>query len=110
EELYRLFKERVDVFVVEQEGPYSEIDKYDQQVIHYFLKDSESIVALVRLLPAGSRYKKPSIRRVLVTEKYRGHGYARDIMNKAVKDIQEEWNEEEMKLQAQDYLEKCNYS
>ena len=106
EELYQLLKARVDVFVVEQECPYPEIDNYDQQAIHYFLKDNEDIVALVRLLPAGFRYKKPSIGRVLVTEKYRGHGYARDIMNKAIKYIQKEWNEDKMKLQAQVYLEK----
>ena len=106
DELYQLLKARVDVFVVEQNCPYPEIDNYDQEATHYFLKDNEAIAALVRLLPSGSRYKEASIGRVLVTEKYRGHGYARDIMNKAMKYIENEWNEGKIKLQAQTYLEK----
>jgi|SRR5690625_3784532 len=105
-ELYQLLKTRVDVFVVEQTCPYPEIDDYDQHAIHYFLKEKNNIVAYVRLLPSRSRYKEASIGRVLVTQKYRKCGYAREMMEKAIKYINHEWKETKIKLQAQVYLER----
>lgn len=104
-ELYQLLKVRVDVFVVEQTCPYPEIDDYDQHAIHYFLKEKNNIVAYVRLLPSRSRYKEASIGRVLVTQEYRKCGYAREMMKKAIKYINNEWKETKIKLQAQVYLE-----
>lgn len=106
EELYKIMKARVDVFVVEQTCPYPEIDNYDQEAIHYFLSDGEEIMGYVRILPSGSRYSEASIGRVLVTKASRGNGYARDIMEKAIQYIRDEWKETKIKLQAQVYLEK----
>jgi len=106
EELYKIMKARVDVFVVEQTCPYPEIDNYDQEAIHYFINDGEEIMGYVRILPSGSRYSEASIGRVLVTKASRGNGYARDIMEKAIQYIRDEWKETKIKLQAQVYLEK----
>lgn len=104
-ELYQLLKARVDVFVVEQACPYPELDDNDQAAMHYFIKDGENIVAVVRILPSGTRYDVPSIGRVLVTEGYRGHGYARELLVKSIEFIQNEWKEKRIRLQAQVYLE-----
>lgn len=104
-ELYQILKTRVDVFVVEQTCPYPEIDDYDQHAIHYFLKEKNNLVAYTRLLPSQSRYNEASIGRVLVTPKYRKHGYAREMMERAIKYINYEWKETKIKLQAQVYLE-----
>lgn len=105
-ELYQILKARVDVFVVEQKCPYPELDTFDQGAMHYYLKNGQDIVANVRILPGGTRYGEASIGRVLVTQGYRKQGYARAIMNNAIKYIQEEWNESRIKIQAQVYLEK----
>lgn len=103
-ELYNILKARVDIFVVEQACAYPEIDNYDQQSLHLFLKDGEKIVAYVRILPANSKYPEVSIGRVIVTKNYRGQGYAADIMKKAIDYIYTEWQEEVIKIQAQHYL------
>ncbi|WP_163971749.1 GNAT family N-acetyltransferase [Oceanobacillus halotolerans] len=103
-ELYQLMKARVDVFVVEQECPYPELDNYDQEALHFFAKMDDEIVAIVRLLPADLKFKEASIGRVMVVEKYRGNGYATQIMEKAIKFITEEWEETAIKIQAQEYL------
>lgn|SRR5699024_2070898 len=84
DELYALMKLRVDIFVVEQECVYPELDDNDQQATHYFLKDDSKIVANVRMLPGNTIFKEPSIGRVAVAEKYRGRGYASKIMQKAI--------------------------
>ncbi|WP_164670925.1 GNAT family N-acetyltransferase [Virgibacillus doumboii] len=106
EELYAIMKTRVDIFVVEQECPYPELDNYDQQAIHFFLKINEEIAANVRLLPNGSKYEEASIGRVLVAKKFRGQGYAGQIMQKAIDFLVNEWNEKRIKIQGQEYLKK----
>ncbi|MBB6454098.1 ElaA protein [Salirhabdus euzebyi] len=103
-ELYAILKERVDVFVVEQNCAYPEIDNYDQVATHMFLIDEGEIKAYCRLLPSGSKYEEASIGRVLVKEKYRGKGYAIQLMERAVNIMMKEWNEKTIKLQAQAHL------
>ncbi|MGP4107535.1 GNAT family N-acetyltransferase [Virgibacillus sp. L01] len=104
DELYALLKLRVDVFVVEQDCPYPELDNYDQQAMHYFLKINGEFAANVRILPSNSKYEEVSIGRVLVLKKFRRHGYAQEIMQKAIDYIVNEWNEKRIKVQGQEYL------
>lgn len=104
DELYQIIKARIDVFVVEQTCPYEELDNYDQEAIHYFLKTENEIVAYVRILPKGLKYPEVSIGRVLVVRKYRGNGYAKQIMQKAMDFVKNEWDEHEIKIQGQEYL------
>lgn len=104
-ELYGLLKARVDVFIVEQECAYQEIDNIDQKAIHYFAEVDGEIAALVRILPRNTTYEEVAIGRVLVVEKFRGTGLAKELMNRAISFVQEEWKEEEIKIQAQTYLQ-----
>lgn len=104
DELYALLKLRVDVFVVEQDCPYPELDNYDQQAIHYFLKINEEFAAYVRILPSNSKYEEVSIGRVLVLKKFRRQGYAQQIMQKAIDYVMNEWKETRIKVQGQEYL------
>ncbi|MFC2947815.1 GNAT family N-acetyltransferase [Virgibacillus sediminis] len=106
EELYRLLRARVEVFVVEQNCPYPELDGFDQHALHYYLEVDGDTAALVRLLPAGSKYDKPSIGRVMVAEKYRGNGYGRELMERAIEYITGVWQEDQIHIMAQEYLKK----
>ncbi|MFD2044327.1 GNAT family N-acetyltransferase [Ornithinibacillus salinisoli] len=104
-ELYELLKARVDVFVVEQECPYPELDNYDQGSMHYYLKINDEIAATVRMMPKGLKYpNEASIGRVMVVKKFRGYGYARELMQKAIDYITTEWKMEQIKIEAQVYL------
>lgn len=105
EELYSLLKARVDVFVVEQECPYEEIDNMDQEAVHYFAKIDGKIAALVRILPKNTTYEEVAIGRVLVPKEFRGQGLARQVMERAIAFVYEEWKETRIKLQAQTYLQ-----
>ncbi|WP_047981011.1 GNAT family N-acetyltransferase [Ornithinibacillus contaminans] len=105
DELYALLKARVDVFVVEQNCPYPELDNYDQESVHYYVTVDGKIAANVRLLPKGLKYEDAaSIGRVLVVSEFRGNGYARILLEKAIQYIWENWREEVIKIQAQTYL------
>lgn len=104
-QLYLILQARVDVFVVEQQCPYPELDNYDDQAIHLYMMDKDQLFAYARLLPAGSRYQEPSIGRVLVVKNHRGKGYAYQLMNKAIDYMISNWNENTIKIQAQTYLQ-----
>ena len=103
-ELYSILKARVDIFVVEQSCAYPEIDNYDQQAMHLFLKSNENLIAYVRILPKHTKYNEVSIGRVLVLKDYRFQGYATKIMQKAIHYITNEWQEQTIKIQAQHHL------
>ncbi|MFD2627240.1 GNAT family N-acetyltransferase [Oceanobacillus kapialis] len=103
-ELYKLLKARTEVFVVEQNCAYPELDDYDQGSMHLYLEDEGELAALVRLIPSGLKYAEASIGRVMVVKEFRGKGYAREVMEKAINVIANDWKEAKIKIQAQEYL------
>ena len=73
-ELYGILKLRSQVFVVEQECIYQDLDGRDTDAIHVFLKDGAEIIACLRVLPAGSLYEQVCIGRVVSAIRKKGHG------------------------------------
>ncbi|WP_280770282.1 GNAT family N-acetyltransferase [Salipaludibacillus daqingensis] len=102
-ELYKILQERVNVFVVEQNCPYPEVDGKDPKAYHLYVKKEEKVIAYTRLLPAGVAYEQASIGRVLVEQSYRNTGLGRDIMNKSIEFLTTELREHAIKIQAQEY-------
>lgn len=103
-ELYNILKERTNVFVVEQNCPYPEVDGKDLRSYHLFKEVDGEIVAYLRILPVGVSYEETSIGRVLVKCEYRGQGLARGIFTEALQFIDQKLQETTVKIQAQDYL------
>ena len=71
-ELYELLRVRSEVFVVEQNCVYQDMDGDDQKSIHLWLTVADKIVALARVCPAGTHMKEISIGRVITTERGKG--------------------------------------
>ncbi|WP_226038184.1 GNAT family N-acetyltransferase [Aquibacillus saliphilus] len=103
-ELYKIIKARVDVFVVEQNCPYHEVDNYDQVSSHLFSEVDGIIVAYSRLIPKENIYSEASIGRVLINKDYRGKGCATKLMEKSIDIITETWKENEIKIHGQEHL------
>ncbi len=82
--LYGLLKLRVDVFVVEQECPYPELDGRDLEAgtRHVWAEDGDGPVAYLRVLEDTGGVAR--IGRVCVAAKARGDGYARELMKTAL--------------------------
>lgn len=104
QELYAILQERSNVFVVEQNCPYPEVDGKDAQSYHLYIEENGEIVAYLRILPPGVSYAELSIGRVLVKKEYRGQRLAHELMVRALQFISDELNETTVKIQAQDYL------
>ena len=105
-ELYEILKLRVDVFIVEQNCPYAEIDGNDFEAIHITYRDQKGIAAYSRLLPKKVKYEEPSIGRVIVRSDLRGTGLGHELMEEAIHYILKMWKPNKIYLQAQTHLEK----
>ncbi|MEN1729593.1 MAG: GNAT family N-acetyltransferase [Pseudomonadota bacterium] len=104
--LYRLLRERVAVFVVEQTCPYQELDDLDAIALHLWAEDSQGqVLAIARLLPPGASYSEPSIGRVLTTAAGRGLGLGRALMEQALANCEQRYPGQGIRISAQQYLE-----
>lgn len=101
DELYELLRVRSEVFVVEQNCVYQDLDGDDQPSIHLWLTVEGKVVALARVCPAGTHMKEISIGRVITTE--RGKGFGRQIMLHAIDAAIEHFNAERIDIEAQEY-------
>ena len=72
QELYQILRLRSEVFVVEQDCVYQDLDNKDQISFHIFQKQKDEIVAYTRIFKSGDYYKNPSIGIVVVSKKNRG--------------------------------------
>ncbi|WP_291959743.1 GNAT family N-acetyltransferase [Maribacter sp.] len=106
EELYNVLRLRSEIFVVEQDCVYQDIDGKDSEAIHIIGYKNKTVVAYTRIFKAGDYFDQASIGRVAVHEDYRKFGYGKVIMKASITAVQEHFNENEIKISAQKYLTK----
>lgn len=104
DELYEILKVRSEVFVVEQNCVYQDIDDKDKYSYHIYLKEDGKIKAYLRLIDKGKSFEEVSIGRVLTLD--RGKGYANIILEEAIKIAKEKMNADKIKIEAQTYAKK----
>lgn len=105
-ELYDILRLRSEVFVVEQNCVYLDIDKKDKLALHLFGKFEGKIVAYSRLFNAGISFKNASIGRVVVDANYRSKKFGHDLMREAIAGIMIHFSERKITIGAQLYLKK----
>ena len=105
-ELYELLKLRTEIFVVEQECIYQDMDGKDNKAIHILGKEEDKIAAYTRIFNSGDYYDEPSIGRVVVRNSNRGENKGKEIMKESINYIKNNMQEKEIVLSAQKYLEK----
>jgi len=103
-ELYDILQLRSEVFVVEQDCVYQDIDGKDNEALHVIGSKNDKIVAYTRCFKPGFYFDEASIGRVVVKDSERKYGYGHDIMNASDKAIKEHFNTTNIKLSAQQYL------
>lgn len=103
-ELYAVLKARIDVFVIEQNCPYPDLDNYDQKAVHIWAEENGDVLAYCRVFDKGVKYEETSIGRVLTTEKGRGKSLGKQLIQYAVETIENRFHTPEIRISAQDYL------
>ncbi len=106
DELYDILKLRSEIFVVEQNCIYNDLDDLDKEADHQLLRRNGEIIAYARLLKPGTRFAEYSIGRVVVKHSERGNGLGIRLMEEARKYMVNIWGASKIKVSAQKYLQK----
>jgi ElaA protein len=105
EEFHDIIQLRIDVFIVEQNCPYSEIDGKDKNSFHVFGKnENNKIVAVSRILKPGISYLECSIGRVATSKDSRQNGSGIQLMNFTIEKINDIFGSSDIRISAQEYL------
>ncbi|SFI60449.1 GNAT family N-acetyltransferase [Olleya namhaensis] len=106
QQLYDILQLRSEVFVVEQDCVYQDIDGKDQKALHVIGFKDQKIVAYTRLFKPGDYFELASIGRVIVSQAQRQYKYGYDIMNASIEAVKTHYNKTEIKISAQCYLKR----
>jgi len=102
-ELYDLLRLRTQVFVVEQNCVFQDMDNKDQLCSHLLLYGDDQLVAYARILPPGVYYAEASIGRVITSLKSRGTGTGKVLMETAVATAMNLYPDQPLRIGAQLY-------
>lgn len=107
-ELYQILQLRNEVFIVEQNCPFQDLDDKDLKCYHLmgFDTDAQKILAYTRIVPAGLSYEEVSIGRVVASQLARGDGFGKQLMQKSIELLEDLYGRVSIKIGAQLYLKK----
>ena len=103
QEVVDIMKERTKIFVVEQKCAYQEVDEKDNNATHVFFKNGNKILAYTRIIYNDDK-TDISFGRVLVVKKYRNLHFGRKIVETTIEYINKYYPNQNIKIQAQNYL------
>jgi len=104
EELYDILRLRSEVFVVEQNCVFLDMDNRDHESYHLQGRAEGNLIAYVRILPPGLAYDNPSIGRVVTSPSYRGRGAGIELMKTAIEKTYQLFGTHDIMIGAQLYL------
>jgi ElaA protein len=105
-ELYEILRLRSEVFVVEQNCVFLDMDDKDQFSLHLQGRIDGQLAAGVRILPPGLSYEEPSIGRVVSSPQFRRKGVGIELMKTAIQETISLYGNVPIKIGAQLYLKK----
>lgn len=105
-ELYQILQLRSEVFVVEQDCVYQDLDFKDQKSLHILGYKNDKIIAYTRIFKPGDYFKNASIGRVVVSKEERTSGYGVDLMEASIKAVEDHFKTSKITISAQVYLTK----
>ena len=103
EEVQSIFALRSEVFIVEQECPFQDVDGRDPEADHLLLYENNILCGYTRIFPKNTYFKEASFGRTVVKKKYRGKGYGHLLVKESIKYLKKK-KESPIKISAQSYL------
>ena len=105
-ELYQILQLRSEVFVVEQDCVYQDIDFKDQKALHVLGYKNNTIIAYTRIFKPSDYFENASIGRVVVKQIERKYGYGHELMKVSIEAIKDSFHQQKITISAQLYLKK----
>jgi ElaA protein len=104
-ELYNILRLRTEVFILEQNCLYQDVDGKDVKCFHLFgVNEANEVQAYARVLPQGVSYEEVSVGRVVTSKKARGTGAGKELMKRVIEFISKEFGSASIRISAQSYL------
>lgn len=111
-ELYSIMQARIEIFTVEQNCAYQDLDGKDFDCHHVFFSENGKILAYCRVAPKGLIYENVTIGRVITIA--RGTGLGKKLMLEALEVAREKYSANTVsigaQIQAQGFYEKCGFT
>lgn len=108
-DLYEMLAQRQNVFVLEQQCLYPDLDGYDQDAWHLLgwrvIDGKRQLAACLRVIAPGVKYAEMSIGRVLSTNAARGTGVGRELLLEGIARAEQLYPGHRIRIGAQQYLE-----
>lgn len=105
--LYALLQLRTEVFVMEQNCVFQDMDGADARCFHLLGERTDgTLAAYARLVPAGLKFTEASIGRVVTLPAARGGGLGHVLMREAVQALHGLWGVQPIRIGAQAHLER----
>jgi len=109
-DLYAVLEMRQQVFILEQQCLYLDIDAIDQRAYHlmgWHERDGErELVAYLRAVGPGVKYREASLGRVLSAKSVRGTGIGKQLLVEGIRRIEQQFPGHRIRISAQQYLER----
>lgn len=105
-ELHDVLQLRSEVFVVEQDCVYQDIDGKDEKALHILGYKDKNLVAYSRAFNANEYFNEASFGRVIIKASERKYGYGHTLIDETLKAIKGSFNQETIRISAQTYLVK----
>ncbi len=106
EELYKILRLRSEVFVVEQNCVFLDMDNKDQHCFHLMGWQDEQLMGYSRIVPAGISYDESSIGRIVSSPAARGQGIGRELLTMSIDTLYELMDKRDIRIGAQYYLKR----
>ena len=103
-ELYSVLRLRSEVFVVEQDCVYQDIDNKDKKAIHLLGYTNTNLIAYSRIFNEGDYFKETSFGRAIIKKEKRGMGAGDELVRESLKIIRKEYGNKKVQISAQAHL------
>ena len=102
--LYAILALRSDVFVVEQNAVYTDIDGLDQQALHCCMFDGDTLAGYSRIFAPGIKFDEASMGRIVLAADYRGKGLGRELIRFSMNELRRVCGDVPVRIEAQQHL------
>jgi ElaA protein len=104
-ELYAALRLRQEVFGVEQDCTYQDLDNLDQKAIHILCWQDGELLAYQRCLAPGANFPQSAIGRIVVSARARGRQLGRDLVKRGIGHNLQRWPDHNVRINAQAHLQ-----
>jgi len=105
EQLYAILQLRQEVFAVEQQCVYLDIDNRDQLSVHILCTGNDKLIAYLRCIPPGNARDESELGRIVVCPERRGANLGRELVRRGIEHNIVRWPTSDILISAQAHLQ-----